>query len=264
MAPRRDGAPHLNAVDMAVQHEHRVQGLKDDKAVLVQVQLRPPLLPESPGQPGFPHKIPRLAKWLALTTGSSLPKGKASASKAPSGTEAPSLTTSASADHYPQPLLRRQLKRVRGLCNKPLHQTWLVRPKSKSWAPEPIYDRYIPASAHISAGRSFALCQSALAKCVRMETIFCCAMCQLLSTVYCQAETSTYLFHRQNRTANLICTVLMSLFRTRALPKWQGSRVLTQCEASRGGRWTAKRDGRNASSPFAPPPNSRLSLPEIF
>jgi len=193
MAPRRDGAPHLNAVDMAVQHEHRVQGLKDDKAVLVQVQLRPPLLPESPGQPGSPHKIPRLAKWLALTTGSSLPKGKASASKAPSGTEAPSLTTSASADHYPQPLLRRQLKRVRGLCNKPLHQTWLVRPKS--WAPEPIYDRYIPASAHISDGRSFALCQSALAKCVRMETIFCCAMCQLLSAVK-RRRAPTYFIDR--------------------------------------------------------------------
>ena len=57
MAPRHGGAPLLNTVDMAVQPGQRVQGPNGDEAALMQVQLRPPLLPESSGRPGSWHKI---------------------------------------------------------------------------------------------------------------------------------------------------------------------------------------------------------------
>jgi hypothetical protein len=76
---------------------------KGNEAALVQVQLRLPSLLDIPGWPGTAHKPACLANLLPLTSGSSLPHGKASASKAPSGTVAASLNTSASAKHYRQP-----------------------------------------------------------------------------------------------------------------------------------------------------------------
>jgi hypothetical protein len=79
MATLRSGALHHNINVWKDQAGQQGQRPKGNEAALMQVQLRLPLLPDMPGWPGTPHNPACLANLLGLTSGSSLPHGKASA-----------------------------------------------------------------------------------------------------------------------------------------------------------------------------------------